>query len=173
MEPQLHIRAALETDIAAIFDITQQAFRKYARDLGLQGRVSALCESQANILQDLRQKRVLVAALDDMLVGSIRFEAAERRIAYISRFGVQSDAQGLGVGRALIAAVKDECRAAGYYAIALHTASRMFSLVRFYYGQGFYIHSTTQDRGYTRALLVNELCREAHALDYAALVPEH
>jgi transcriptional regulator CtsR len=38
----------------------------------------------------------------------------------------------------------------------LHTASRMLSLVRFYYGKGFYIESTTNDRGYIRALLCKE-----------------
>jgi len=29
-------------------------------------------------------------------------------------------------------------------------------LIRFYYGRGFYIESTTNDRGYIRALMVKE-----------------
>ena len=38
----------------------------------------------------------------------------------------------------------------------LHTASRMFSLIRFYYGRCFYIESTNNDSGYIRALLCKE-----------------
>jgi hypothetical protein len=33
----------------------------------------------------------------------------------------------------------------------------MTSSIRFYYGMGFYIHSTSTDRGYIRALLCKEL----------------
>jgi len=42
----------------------------------------------------------------------------------------------------------------------------MFPLVRFYYGQGFFVHSTTTDRGYIRALMVLELNGETD-IDYA------
>ena len=42
-------------------------------------------------------------------------------------------------------------------AIALHTSSRMFGLIRFYYGHGYFIYSTESSRGYIRALLVHEL----------------
>ena len=36
---------------------------------------------------------------------------------------------------------------------------RAFSsdLIRFYYGHGYFIHSTDESRGYIRALLVHEL----------------
>lgn len=173
MEPQLSIRAATENDVSAIFDITRDAFGKYARDLGLPERVTALSETLDAIRLDMRQKHVLVATLDGVPVGSIRYETACERVAYISRFGVKPEAQGLGVGRALISAVKEACIAEEYLAIALHTASRMFSLVRFYYGQGFYIYSTTQHRGYTRALLVKELSRDARDIPFDTLVPEH
>ncbi len=44
----------------------------------------------------------------------------------------------------------------GVYKIYLHTASRMLSLVRFYYGKGYYIESTNQNKGYIRALLCKE-----------------
>ena len=39
----------------------------------------------------------------------------------------------------------------------LHTASKATSLVRFYFNSGFYIVSTTKDKGYIRALLIKDL----------------
>ena len=44
----------------------------------------------------------------------------------------------------------------GIKKIYLHTGSKVASLVKFYYGRGFYIDSTTKDKGYVRALLVKE-----------------
>ena len=73
--------------------------------------------------------------------------------------------QGCGLGRTLVQQVKMSCRVLGLKAILLHTASRMLPIVRFYYGQGFFIHSTTHDRGYIRALMVYELSR-GNGLDY-------
>lgn len=46
--------------------------------------------------------------------------------------------------------------AKGVKKVYLHAASKYKDLIRFYYGRGFYIDSTTKDRGYVRALLVKE-----------------
>ena len=47
-------------------------------------------------------------------------------------------------------------REMGVKRIMLHTGAKVGSLVRFYYGRGFYIDSTTKDRGYIRALLCKD-----------------
>ena len=44
----------------------------------------------------------------------------------------------------------------GVKRLSLHTGSKISSLIRFYYGRGFFIESTDTDRGYVRALLVKE-----------------
>ena len=44
----------------------------------------------------------------------------------------------------------------GVTKISLHTGAKVTSLVRFYYGRGFYIDSTDKSRGYVRALLVKD-----------------
>ena len=44
----------------------------------------------------------------------------------------------------------------GIHTAMLHTASKYKALVRFYYGCGFYIKSTSEDRGYVRALFIKE-----------------
>ena len=66
------------------------------------------------------------------------------------------------MGRKLISEVCARCAQEGITAVALHTCTKMFPLVRFYYGQGFYIHSTTQDRGYVRGLFLKELTSQTH-----------
>ncbi|MDP4088409.1 MAG: hypothetical protein Q8930_03940, partial [Bacillota bacterium] len=58
-----------------------------------------------------------------------------------------------GVGGRLMDMVDEAMKTAGVERIYLHTASKILSLVRFYYGRGFYIDSTATDRGYIRAFL--------------------
>jgi ribosomal protein S18 acetylase RimI-like enzyme len=161
------IRDARIEDIPHIQDITAEAFGKYARELGLPQKVAALNETKEDIQHDLDKKSVLICLLDGKEVGSIRFEVLPDGIAYISRFGVKLMAQGHGIGRALMAEVEKRCRKMGVSSIRLHTSAKMSSLVCFYYSQGYYIHSTSTDKGYIRALLVRELNDSVESLSKA------
>ena len=83
--------------------------------------------------------------------------------------GVKQTKRAIGDGRAVRVFLAEDadprvtepvevlCREQSVRAIALHTSSRMFGLIRFYYGHGYFIHSTDESRGYIRALLVHEL----------------
>lgn len=172
MHMQISIRPATVNDIPAICDITREAFSKYAHDLGKPDKVTALKEDLQAVMHDLTAKHIFVGELDGESLGSIRYEILQSGIAYISRFGVKLAAQGCGMGRALIHAVVKDCLDNGVKAIALHTSSRMSSLIRFYYGQGFFIHSTSFERGYVRALLVKELEHNDAIVDYCFLLPQ-
>ena len=152
----VEIKEATLADAPAILDIMQDAFHKYERDLGMSGHVSALKETLADIERDIEQKTVIMGFVNGMAVGSVRFEVIGD-LAYLSRFGVLGNVQKSGVGGMLIDKVEELCREQSVRAIALHTSSRMFGLIRFYYGHGYFIHSTATDRGYIRALLVHEL----------------
>ncbi len=167
---KIDVRKATAADIPAIAEITLEAFDKYARDLGQPEKVYALKEGPEIIARDIEQKAVFIATLDGEPVGSIRYEVLPSGVAYISRFGVKLIAQSCGVGRRLIQAVVSDCSENGLEAIALHTSSRMASLIRFYYGQGFYIHSTDFSRGYVRALLAKPLTERAMDFDFDAMV---
>lgn len=156
MNVSVNIRMAHPEDVEAIHHITQEAFSKYQHDLGMDGPVAALKESREDILRDMAQKMVLIGFVNDEPVGSIRCEVFDE-LAYISRFGVLPNVQKSGIGGMLISKVEELCREMSIKAIALHTSSRMYGLIRFYYGKGYFIHSTTFDRGYIRALLVHEL----------------
>jgi len=153
----IFVRKAREEDIPAILEITLEAFSKYAQDLGQPHKVAALNETLETIEKDMKKKHILVAFMDGKPVGSIRYEILPGNVSYISRFGVKPDAQNCGIGRALMLEVEKECRNAGVSSIVLHTASKMTNLVRFYYGLGYYIHSTSTEKGYIRALMCKDL----------------
>ncbi len=152
------IKKATMDDIPVIHEITVEAFQKYALDLGLPEQVHALRDTYESIAEDLQKKIVLVAWAGDRAVGTIRCEALPPGdVGYISRFGVRPDTHNMGVGKALMLAIEKEAVKQGVSLLTLHTASKMTSLVRFYYGMGYYIHSTTTDRGYIRAYFCKEL----------------
>lgn len=150
------VRKAEKADIPKIHEITEIVFKIYAENAGVKGTLSALKESYEDIEKDIETKEVFVSLLNEEVVGSVRVEVRPDKTAYLSRFGVKLDYQNNGVGKILINAVDNSMINLGVTNIYLHTASRMLSLVRFYYGRGFYIESTTKDRGYIRALLCKD-----------------
>lgn len=155
--PMTRIRPATQADIPAIAEITHQAFQLYAAQVGIPSAISALKETEADVARALEEKHVLVAETNGEIVGSVRYESLGGGLGYLSRFGVAPALQQSGVGGLLIEAVAEGCRALGLSAVALHTGAKVAHLVQFYYRSGYYIHSTTQDRGYVRALFLREL----------------
>ena len=150
-----HIRLATEAEIPEIQAITKISFQKYIKNAGLED-TEALNETYEDILRDLDTKSVFVAFINEVPAGSVRIKVKPDGTAYLSRFGVSTKYQNLGIGKALMNMVDITMRHNKVKRICLHTASKVFSLVRFYYGRGFYIDSTSKDRGYVRALLVKD-----------------
>ena len=156
MNKYFEVCRASEHDAEAIRQITAEAFEKYCELAGLD-TIAALNETIEDIHRDIEEKIVLVAYIDNEVVGSVRVGINEENMeAYLSRFGVSTKYQNLGIGKALMNMVDITMRHNKVKRICLHTASKVFSLVRFYYGRGFYIDSTSKDRGYVRALLVKD-----------------
>lgn len=151
-----HVRLATVEDIADIQEITNEAFQKYMELAGLSGTIEALEETPEMIQKDIATKLVLVAFLDGIPVGSVRVELFDDHTAYLSRFGVRLNYQNQGVGKALMNVVDRVMEYKHIKRLELHTASKIFSLIRFYYGRHFYIESTSTERGYVRALLCKE-----------------
>lgn len=158
MDYSFIIRKALTSDAEAIVVIMQEAFHKYIEDTGLKDStiMDALSETPEDIRRDIDTKEVYIAIMDDIPVGSVRVAVRSGETAYISRFGVRLDFHNIGIGKALINLVDKVLISKGIKKAYLHTASKYNDLVRFYYGRGFYIESTSNDRGYIRALMVKE-----------------
>lgn len=150
------IRRATKEDAASINDIMKESFKKYMEDAGLTGSMEALQESIQDIENDIAERDVFIALIDSIPVGSIRVHVLPDKTAMISRFGVKLDYHNIGIGKSLMNLVDKMLKAKGVTKVSLYTASKYRDLIRFYYGRGFYIDSTTKDRGYIRALLVKE-----------------
>ncbi|MCX7747816.1 MAG: GNAT family N-acetyltransferase [Clostridia bacterium] len=150
------IRKATVEDAEAVKSIMQEAFKKYMQDTGLKGTMEALEESIVQIQEDIRTKEVYVGFIDSVPVGTIRVQILPDGTAYISRFGVRLDYHNIGIGKSLMNLMDKLLTARNIKKVSLHTASKYMDLVRFYYGRGFYIDSTSKDRGYVRALMVKE-----------------
>ena len=159
MDYSFIIRRALHTeaDAAAVKRVMEDSFHKYMADTGLHGTMEALEESTADILRDIDRKYVYLAFVDGVPVGSIRIDIdADKKEAYISRFGVCRGYQNIGIGKSFMNLTDKLLRSEGVHKVMLHTASKYKELVRFYYGCGFYIRSTSEERGYVRALFEKE-----------------
>ena len=149
------IRNASEKDIDQILEITEAAFIKYKELANTDFELPALKETREIIEEDIKNKLVLVAYINGKVVGSVRV-AVNGETGYLSRFGVNPEYQNLGIGKALMNLVDINMKVMGVKQLQLHTASKIKSLVCFYYGRGFYIDSTTKERDYIRALLCKD-----------------
>ncbi len=154
----LHFRQARHEDAGTINKVTHKAFKLYADELRPGSRVKALEETDATVCEDIKRYYVLVAEDDEHgIVGSIRVKKLSDTLAYVFRFGVNPSIRNAGVGSGLLQAAIDYCTEQGYTAITLHTNAKYYKLARYYYGKQFYVHSTSTEKGYIRALFVKEL----------------
>ena len=149
------VRLANYDDIPAIMNITREAFVKYQQMSGVEN-LAALEESYNDVKKDIDTKVVLLALSDGEPVGSVRVEVFPDKTAYLSRFAVKVTSQNNGIGKSIMNLVDKIMVKKGVTQIQLHTGSKITSLIRFYYGRGFYIDSTDKSRGYVRALLIKE-----------------
>lgn len=160
MDNTFVIRRAREEDAGSIKSIINEAFQKYKNDAGIEGNMEALDESIEDIKKAIKNSYVFIALFNDIPVGTIRVTINSDNTAYISRFGVRLKYHNIGIGKSMITLVDKFLISKGVKTAYLYTASTYRELVRFYYGRGFYIDSTTKDKGYIRALMVKkyQLC---------------
>lgn len=149
------VRIATYDDIDDIIKITREAFEKYKELAGTE-TTPALSETYEDVKKDIDTKIVLIAFSDGVPVGSVRVEVFDDNTAYLSRFGVKLTSQNNGIGKSIMNLVDRIMKKKGVKRISLHTGAKITSLIRFYYGRGFYIDSTDKSRGYIRALLIKD-----------------
>ena len=154
------VRKADTSDIEEIRILAKESFNMYTENAAISKLIAPLEETYEDVKKAIETTEVFVAIFNEEVIGSVRIEIRPDGTAYLSRFGVSSTHQNNGIGKILINAIDNLMIELGITCLYLHTASRMFSLIRFYYGRGFYIESTTNDRGYIRALLCKEYIRE-------------
>lgn len=150
----IQIRPARKSDIPAISALLQASFADYYNILGV--KIKTANETHDEIKKDIEEKNVHVATANNfLLIGSIRYNKVGD-VCYISRFGVLPKWQATGTGGMLLMQAESYCKDKNIKAMALHTATKLSKQIRYYYGQGFFIHSTTFNKGYIRGLLIKE-----------------
>lgn len=152
---------ATTADTVGICKITKEAFKLYRDELHSSAKVAALSETEADVEKDIIGHHVIIAKSYGNILGCLRFEKLTDDLAYIYRFSVYPDEQDSGIGSILLDYALRECRKLGFKAVALHTNAKYYKLARYYYGKQFYVHSTSTDKGYIRALFIKELLEGA------------
>ncbi|MDQ2085412.1 GNAT family N-acetyltransferase [Herbivorax sp. ANBcel31] len=150
------IRKAIESDAETIHNIVKEAFNNYIVRTGISASIEPVNETIEDVKNDIKNKEVFIALVDNIPAGTIRVSIQNDRSAYISRFGVLPKYHNAGIGKAFINLVDSFLVSKQVKKVFLHTASTYKELISFYYNLGFYIDSTTKDKGYVRALLVKE-----------------
>ena len=153
----LAIRRATDHDVNDVLAVTKESFSLYQDELHVRYEVKALKETIESTLADIRDNAVFVVERFGAICGALRIKRLSPDLWYIYRFGVSSELTNTGFGSALLDAAIAYAKDNGAKAIALHTNSKYYRLARYYYGKQFYVHSTSFDRGYVRALFVLEL----------------
>ncbi len=149
------IRKAVPSDATQIHSVLAVSFADYYTMLGI--TPPGISEAIEDIKTDIEQKNVLVArASNTLTVGTVRYHMIDN-VCYVSRFGVLPNWQAGGTGEKLFLEVEKAAKELGASAIMLHSAAKLSKQVRYYYGQGFFIHSTDFTKGYIRALFIKEL----------------
>ena len=153
---KIEIRKAAACDAQVIYNIIKESFKKYVKEAKIPVTIDALEENIEDVIKDIESKEVFIAFLNGIPAGTIRVETITDDTAIITRFGVLPEYQNNGIGRALLNHTDNFLISKGIKKVYLYTASKHANLIRFYYNTGFYVDSTTKDKGYTRALMVKE-----------------
>lgn len=156
MNAGFEVRRAKREDAQAIWEITCDAFSKYCEMVGISD-IEALHESVEDVERDILTKTVLVAYIDNCVVGSLRLSFDDNsKTAYLSRFGVSRQYRNNGIGKSLVNMADITAMRRGMRYMRLHTASKVSEIMRFYYSRGFYVDSLSAAGEYIRVGMVKE-----------------
>lgn len=154
-ENKLYVVKAVPQDASDVLRITKEAFSKYVREANIKTPLDAVNETYENVVEDIYSKKVFLAKIGEIPVGSIRVHFISETEAYISRFGVLCNYHSRGVGKMLIYTALSYLQKTPAKTVSLHTAANYSELVSFYTHNGFVVKEISFDKGYPRALMVN------------------
>lgn len=153
MEYSLIIRKAVKSDAIGILNILTDSFGQYIMRSGIPLSVEDMLDDIDSIERDIENIDVYIALIDGAPVGTVRVAVREGAPAMLTKLGVISGYNNIGIGKSLMNLVDKVIIERGAKTLELYTASKNASIMRFYYGRGFYVDSTSKERGYIRALM--------------------
>jgi|CXWL01.1.fsa_nt_gi predicted N-acetyltransferase YhbS len=129
-------------------------------------------DSEQQIDAYLRLGEVLIATDGDEIIGHLQLiETAEATVLELRNMAVVEYRRHQGIGRALVEAAKDACRARNACRMLVSTASADTGNIRFYQRVGFRVHHIVRDAfspatGYLAAIVIDGiLLRDKIVLD--------
>lgn len=142
--PAVTIRQAVGADEPGVRACVDAAYAPYVERMGkppapMLGDYTTLIESRV----------VYIATLDDRLVGLIVLWPKEDHL-YIDNVAVLPEAQGTGVGAALLSFADAQAQQAGLNEIRLYTNEKMTENIKYYPRKGFQETHRASDAGYER-----------------------
>ena len=153
MEYSLIIRKAVKKDAPDILNILCDSFSQYIRKSLIPLSLDDMLDDIISIERDIETIDVFIALVDGAPVGTVRVAIREGAPALLTKLGVISNYNNMGIGKTLINLVDKTVASRGAKSLELYTASKNPGIMRFYYGRGFYVESTSNERGYIRALM--------------------
>jgi GNAT superfamily N-acetyltransferase len=154
MEYSLIIRKAVKSDAPDILKILSDSFDQYIKRSVIPMRLEDMLDDIPSIERDIETIDVYIALIDGLPVGTVRVAVRGAGApALLTKLGVVSSYNNIGIGKSLMNLVDKAVLERGAKSLELYTASKNASIMRFYYGRGFYVDSTSKERGYIRALM--------------------
>ncbi|KAJ2996582.1 hypothetical protein NUW58_g926 [Xylaria curta] len=148
---QFELRIAGPGDLAAIQDIIESAYTPY---------VSCIGRKPGPLLDDYEALviscRVTVAEVDHAVQGVLVL-IPEEDVMLLDNVAVAPAAQGLGLGRKLIAHAEQCAKVAGYPAIRLYTNEAMTRNIEYYARIGYVETHRAEEKGLKRVFMVKPL----------------
>lgn len=175
--PQITVRRARIDEAERIHRIVTLSMQSYCRNSNIpREKLEATSETVDDVRKAILSVPFFVAVkADGTIVGSVRLitrtagsfgfpqlpfllsAAPDTKVTYFSRFAVQEDMQGLGIGSLLYEAAEKSAAESKSPYMLLHTSLVNSVMVSFYEKRGFALLFEDPSRGYPRGLFGKKL----------------
>lgn len=143
--PRIHLRDFRPEDATTVNSVVQAAWQEFASSIPAWPELSARLGA---LVDHAHESEVIVAELDDQLMGAVAYVAAgQPKAAFfpdnwpiVRLLSVHPDGRGHGIGRALLQACIARAQRDGAHIMALHTTPVMACALRLYAQEGFTHH---------------------------------
>jgi ribosomal protein S18 acetylase RimI-like enzyme len=155
--PNLLLREATQEEVSAVVGVVRAAFEEYRDRLDPPSRALSVTADQ--VLQKMATAGVVVAVLDDTIVGCAYYERRQDGL-YLGQLAVLPVYRRQGIARRVIAYVEARARQFHLPRVRLGVRLALTPLLAYYERMGYRVHSYGTHEGYaepTYAILEKDL----------------
>ncbi len=145
------IRQAVPGDLDRVKDCARQAYGLYVPRMGKEPAPMV-----ADFEAQIRAGKLHVVELESKVAGFVVFYPRGDHL-HVENVAVQPDAQGKGIGKALLGFAEDEARRLGLPAVELYTNVKMVENQAFYPALGYVETDRREEDGFSRVFYRKEL----------------